>query len=88
MQIISASEGWISVIRRELLSMLIWPILAIGMLLLTVYTVEVTLVRTIAVGFVGYVFALTFAVYYGVKMKFQSWQSKVDQFKTRTAGII
>jgi hypothetical protein len=83
MQMILASEDWISVIRREVLSMLIWPILAIGMLLLTVYTVEVTFVRAIVLAFVGYVFLLTFAIYFGVKLKFQSWQNKVDQFKTK-----
>jgi hypothetical protein len=83
MQMILASEDWISIIRRELLSMLIWPILAIGMLLLTAYTVEVTFVRIIVLAFVGYVFLLTFAVYFGVKLKFQSWQNKVDQFKTK-----
>lgn len=83
-QVIAASEKWINVIRQELVSMLIWPVLAIVILISTVFTIDVTVVRIIALGFVGYVFVLTLAVYFGVKLKFQDWQSRIDRFEANT----
>ncbi|MCL4436111.1 MAG: hypothetical protein M1503_00300 [Thaumarchaeota archaeon] len=64
MQIMLASEEWMRVIRRELFSMPLWPILAAVVLLLTVYTVDSTTMRMIALAFIGYIFALTVVIYY------------------------
>ena len=88
MQMIFASEEWINVIRRELLSMLVWPILAILILSFTAFQVELATIRALAVGFVVYIFAMTFVVYFGVRLKFQNWEGRVARFKANANGAL
>lgn len=88
MQVMLASEEWMRVIRRELFSMLLWPILAAVVLLLTVYTVDATTVKMISLAFIGYIFALTVAIYYTVNQKFQPWQRRVAKFKANLENAL
>ncbi len=88
MQVMLASEEWMRVIRRELFSMLLWPILAAVVMLLTVYTVDATTVKMISLAFIGYIFALTVAIYYIVNQKFQPWQRRVAKFKANVENTL
>lgn len=88
MQVMLASEEWMRVIRRELFSMLLWPILAAVVLLLTVFTVDATTLKIISLAFIGYVFALTLAIYYTVNQKFKPWQRRVAKFKANVENAL
>jgi hypothetical protein len=81
MQVAIATGDWIRLIKRDVFSVLFWPMLAGVVFLLSVYQVDVVIARVAAVGFIVYLFALTTAIYYSVNWKFRNWQTKVAQFK-------
>ncbi len=88
MKVIDATGDWIRLIKRDVFSVLFWPVLAIVIFIFSVYPVELFVVRVVAVLFVIYIFALTVIIYYSVKVKFQGWQEKVSRFKQFTATAI
>lgn len=88
MQIMVATGDWIRLIKRDIFSVLFWPVVATAAFVLSVYQVDILMLRFIAVGFVAYVFVLAIAVYFGTNMKFRRWQSKVAQFKGYTASAM
>ncbi len=88
MQIMVATGDWIRLIKRDVFSVLFWPVIATIVFVLTVYQVNFETLRFVAVGFVVYIFVLSAAVYYGVNLKFRRWQSKVSQFRGYTASAM
>jgi len=88
MRVIEESSDWIRLIRRDVFSVLFWPVIAIVIFVLSVYSVDVAVVRVVAVLFVIYVFVLTSAIYYTVKVKFQSWQNRALRFKVYAATAV
>jgi hypothetical protein len=88
MHVIDETGSWIVLIRRDVFSVLFWPVIAIVIFVLSIYSVDITVVRVVAVLFVIYVFALTGVIYYSVKVKFESWQERVSRFKTYSATAI
>jgi hypothetical protein len=88
MRVINESNDWIRLIRRDVFSVLFWPVIAMVLFVFSVYSVDITVVRVVEVLFVIYVFVLTGAIYYSVKVKFQGWQEKVSRFRDYTATAI
>ena len=88
MKVVFATGGWIRSIKRDVFSVLFWPIVAIVIFLLSVYQVNVLEFRIIEVAFIIYMFTLAIAIYYGVNLKFKRWQSKVNRFETYTASAM
>jgi len=87
-KVVYASGDWIRTIKRDVFSVLFWPLVAIVIFLLTVYQANVVQVRIIEIAFVAYMFALVIAVYYGVNLRFKRWQTKVDRFRSFTSKAI
>jgi hypothetical protein len=88
MRVIDESANWIRLIRRDVFSMLFWPVVAVAIFVFSVYSVDIVVVRVVEILFVIYVIVLTGAIYYSVKVKFQRWQEKVEHFKGNTATVI
>jgi hypothetical protein len=88
MKVILATSDWIRTIKRDVFSVLFWPIVAIVIFLLSVYQVNVVEVRIIEVAFIVYMFTLAIAIYYGVNLRFRRWQVKVDKFRAFTSTAI
>jgi hypothetical protein len=88
MKVIDESGDWIRLIRRDVFSVLFWPIIAMAIFVFSVYSVDIVVVRVVAVLFIIYVFVLTGVIYYSVKVKFQGWQEKVSRFRGYTATAI
>ena len=88
MQVIDESADWIRLIRRDVFSVLFWPVIAAIVFLGSVYSVDIALLQVIAVAFVIYVFALTGTVYYSVNVKFRGWQKRVASFRDYTASAL
>jgi len=81
MKVIFATGDWIKMIRRDVFSVLFWPIVAFAIFLLSVYQVNIVEVRMLEIASVAYIVVLTLAVYYGTNLKFRKWQTKVARFK-------
>jgi len=88
MKVILATNDWIKTIKRDVFSVLFWPILAVGIFLLSIYQVNVLELRILEIAFVAYMVILTSAVYYGVNLKFRKWQTKAANFKAFTASAL
>jgi hypothetical protein len=88
MKVVLATGDWIRTIKKDVFSVLFWPIIAIVIFLLSVYQVNIIEFRIIEVAFIVYMFILAIAIYYGINLKFKKWQSNVDRFKTYTANAI
>jgi len=88
MKVIFATIDWIKMIKRDVFSILFWPIVAAAIFLLSVFQVNIVELRVLEVAFVVYIFVLTMAVYYGVNLRFRKWQTKVAQFKGYTASAL
>ena len=88
MKMVLATGDWIRTIKKDVFSMLFWPIVAIVIFLLSVYQVNILEFRIIEVAFIVYIFILAITIYYGINLKFKKWQSNVNRFKTYTATAI
>jgi hypothetical protein len=88
MKVVFATGEWIRTIKRDVFSVLFWPIVAIVIFLLSVYQVNAIEFRIIEVTFIVYIFILAVAIYYGINLKFKRWQVKVNKFKTYTANAM
>lgn len=88
MQVTVATGDWIRLIKRDVFSVLFWPMLAGVVFLLSVYQIDAAVVRVAAVGFIVYIFALTTAIYYSVNWKFRNWQTRVAQFERYTTTAV
>ncbi len=88
MRMIVESGDWIRLIRRDVFSMLFWPVIATVIFVFSVYTVDIAVVQVVEVLFAIYVFLLTGVIYYTVKVKFQGWQEKVSRFRGLTADAL
>jgi hypothetical protein len=88
MKVTLATGDWIRTIKRDVFSVLFWPVVAIGFFLLSVYQVNVVELRIIEVSFVVYLFTLALAVYFGVNLRFRRWQARVDKFRVFTTTAI
>gem|GEM_PF-5825591 len=88
MHVIDASTDWIRLIRRDIFSMLFWPVVATVIFVFSVYSVNIAIVRIAWVLLIIYVFILTGAVYYSVRFRFQTWQEKVSKFKGYAASAL
>lgn len=85
MKVVLATSDWIKTIKRDVFSVLFWPIVAIVIFLLSIYQVNVFEVRVLDVVFIVYMFTLALAIYYGIDVKFRRWQTKAARFKNYTA---
>ncbi len=88
MKVVLATGDWIRTIKKDVFSVLFWPIVAIVIFLLSVYQVNIIEFRIIEVAFIVYMFILAIATYYGINLKFEKWQSNVVRFRTYTASAI
>jgi hypothetical protein len=84
-QVTVATGDWIRLIKRDIFSVLFWPIVAVLVFVFSVYQVDAFTLRIIAAAFFVYIGALVVVVYFGVNVKFKKWQIKVAQFKSYTA---
>ncbi len=88
MRVIDESFDWIRLIRRDVFSMLFWPVIAAVIFLVSVYSVDITMLQVTAIALVMYVFVLTGTVYYTVNIRFQGWQERASSFRGYTASAL
>jgi len=88
MRVVFATGDWIKMIRRDVFSVLFWPIVAFAIFLLSVYQANIVEIRFLEIAFVAYIVFLTLAIYYGTNLKFRKWQTKVARFKGYTASAL
>ena len=88
MKVTSATADWIRTIKRDVFSVLFWPVVAVAFFLLSVYQANFVEVRVVEVAFVVYIVVLAVAVYFGVNAKFRRWQAKADSFRAYTSKAI
>jgi hypothetical protein len=80
MQVVVATGDWIKMIKRDVFSLLFWPIIAILVFALTVFQANVFTLRIVGAVFAVYIGALVIGVYYGVNVKFRKWQTRIKKF--------
>jgi len=88
MKVTLATGDWIRQIKRDVFSVLFWPVVATVLFLLSVFQVNIVEFRIIEVAFIVYLVTLALAVYFGVNSKFQRWQAKVDRFRAFASKAI
>lgn len=86
--IILASIGWMNSIRRDLLSMLVWPALAAIVLIFSVLAVDSLTFRIVWVVFIAIVFVEIIAIYYGVKARFRGWLERAAFFREQSRKML
>jgi hypothetical protein len=88
MQVILITGDWIRQIKRDVFSMLFWPLLASVIFVISLYPVDLVVVRVVEVTFVAYAFVLATGIFYGVNSKFHNWQTRVKSFKNFTSSAL
>lgn len=81
MQVITATGDWIRMIKRDVFSLLFWPIVAAIVLTFSIYFANIATLQFVAGAFAVYIGALVIGVYFGVGYAFRKWQARITRFK-------
>lgn len=88
MQVILASEKWISRIKRRIFTMILWQVVAVVVFFVVLYQANSIQVQLIQNGLIVFAVALALIVYFSVDLKFRGWQNKIAKFKSNASTVM
>lgn len=85
MQVILASEKWISRIKRRIFTMILLQTVAVVAFFAVLYQTSSVQVQLVENGLIVFAVALVLIVYFSVDLKFRGWQNKIAKFKSHVS---